>query len=78
MSERGEIIAEWVVDLRGIVERQLTRTPDPALHWRPTHDTNSIGAPCGTSRHKGVVQGIFAHLGEIAALMTLFERETPA
>jgi len=26
-------------------------------------------------RHKGVVQGAFGHLGEIAALRTLYERQ---
>ena len=162
MSTRGDMLAEWVVDLHGIVERQLAGMPEAGLHWRPARETNSIGdtvwhiarwldlvsmwlqngAPerqhwiadgwaertgydprgVGTDglgaisgytfaevemipklradqllaytaavcddviprlraaddatakRYKGVVQGTFAHLGEIAALRTLFER----
>ena len=163
MSVRGELLAEWVADLRGSVERQLARTPEAALHWRPARETNSIadtvwhiarwldlvamwlqnaaaerqhwiadgwaertgydprglgtdglgaisgytfdeveaipqlradqllgylGAVCddviprlratddaSAQRYKGVVQGIFGHLGEIAALRTLYERQ---
>ena len=162
MSARGELLAEWVADLRGAVERQLARTPDAALHWRPAQETNSIadtvwhvarwldlmamwlqnaaperqhwiadgwaertgydprglgtdglgaisgytfdeveaipklradqlllylGAVCddvipglraaddaAAQRYKGVIQGTFGHLGEIAALRTLHER----
>jgi hypothetical protein len=43
VSTRGELLAEWVADLRAALERQLTATPDPALHWRPAHEMNSIG-----------------------------------
>ncbi|HTH69984.1 MAG TPA: DinB family protein [Candidatus Saccharimonadales bacterium] len=43
MSIRGELLADWVGDLRGALERQLERTPDAALHWRPATDMNSIG-----------------------------------
>lgn len=43
MSARGELLAEWVGDLRAGVERQLGRTPDAALHWRPAREMNSIG-----------------------------------
>jgi len=43
MSARGEMLAEWIGDLRGALERQLDRTPDAALHWRPAKDMNSIG-----------------------------------
>ena len=163
MSARGELLAEWVTDLRAATERQLAGTPDAALHWRPARETNSIGdtvwhvarwldlvgmwlqhaaperqhwiadgwaertsydprglgtdglgaisgytfdeveaipklradellaylgAVCddviprlraaddaAAQRYKGVVQGIFGHLGEIAALRTLYERQ---
>ena len=163
MSTRGEMLAEWVSDLRGALERQLERTPDAALHWRPAREMNSIGdtvwhvarwldlvtmwlengaaetqhwikdgwaertgydprglgtnglgaisgysfaeveavpklrkdqlraylgAVCedviprlravddvAAVRYKGVVQGTFGHLGEIAALRTLFEQQ---
>jgi DinB superfamily len=165
VSAGGEMLAEWIVDLRAVVERQLAATPEAALHWRPARETNSIGdtvwhiarwldlvgmwlmngAPerqhwiadgwaertgydprgIGTDglgaisgytfaeveaipslradqllaylgavcddvvprlrvaddaaarRYKRVVQGIFGHLGEIAALRTLFERTAP-
>lgn len=43
MTTRGEVLAEWVGDLRGSLERQLARTPEPALHWRPAREMNSIG-----------------------------------
>ena len=43
MSARGELLGEWVVDLRTALERELTRTPDDALHWRPGREMNSIG-----------------------------------
>ena len=43
MSTSGEMLAEWVTDLHALIERQLARTPDPALHWRPARETNSIG-----------------------------------
>ena len=43
MSARGEMLADWVGDLRGALERQLDRTPDAALHWRPAKEMNSIG-----------------------------------
>lgn len=163
MSTHGEMLADWVTDLRGLIERQLARTPDAALHWRPARETNSIGdtvwhiarwldlvsmwlqnaaperqhwmadgwaertgydprgvgtdglgaisgytfaeveaipklradqlreylgAVCddviprlrgaddtAAQRYKGVVQGTFAHLGEIAAIRTLHERD---
>ncbi len=163
MSTRAEVLAEWAGELRGALERQLDRTPEPALHWRPAREMNSIadtvwhvarwldlvtmwlenGAPetqhwindgwaertgydprgVGTdglgaisrysfaeveavpklrsdqlraylsavcqdviprlraadavaaARYKGVGQGTFGHLGEIAALRTLFERQ---
>ena len=163
MSARGELLAEWIADLRASIERQLARTPEAALHWRPARETNSIadtvwhitrwldlvamwlqhaaaerqhwiadgwaertgydprglgtdglgaisgytfdeveaipqlradqllgylGAVCddviprlratddaSAQRYKGVVQGIFGHLGEIAALRTLYERQ---
>jgi hypothetical protein len=157
------MLADWVTDLRALIERQLARTPDAALHWRPARETNSIGdtvwhiarwldlvsmwlqnaaperqhwmadgwaertgydprgvgtdglgaisgytfaeveaipklradqlreylgAVCddviprlrgaddtAAQRYKGVVQGTFAHLGEIAAIRTLHERD---
>lgn len=163
MSTHGEMLADWVTDLRALIERQLARTPDAALHWRPARETNSIGdtvwhiarwldlvsmwlqnaaperqhwmadgwaertgydprgvgtdglgaisgytfaeveaipklradqlreylgAVCddviprlrgaddtAAQRYKGVVQGTFAHLGEIAAIRTLHERD---
>jgi len=37
------MLAEWVTDLHAVIERQLARTPDAALHWRPAKETNSIG-----------------------------------
>jgi len=37
------MLAEWVTDLHAVIERQLARTPDAALHWRPARETNSIG-----------------------------------
>ena len=43
MTTRGEMLAEWVEDLRASVERQLGLTPDAALHWRPAREMNSIG-----------------------------------
>lgn len=43
MSARGEVLAEWVGDLRRALERRLARTPDAALHWRPASEMNSIG-----------------------------------
>ena len=43
MSAPGEMLAEWVTDLHAVIERQLVRTPDAALHWRPARETNSIG-----------------------------------
>jgi hypothetical protein len=36
------VLAEWVGDLRAALERQLDRTPDAALHWRPAREMNSI------------------------------------
>ncbi|HEY8807617.1 MAG TPA: DinB family protein [Candidatus Limnocylindria bacterium] len=42
MSSRGEVLAEWVGDLRTALERQLGRTPEAALHWRPAREMNSI------------------------------------
>jgi len=157
------MLAEWVVDISGALERQLTRTPEAALHWRPARETNSIGdtiwhvarwldlvemwlanaapetqhwiadgwaerigydprglgtdglgaitgytfteveaipklradqlraylaAVCdgvvpklraaddaAAKRYAGVIQGIFGHIGEIAALRTLYERQ---
>ena len=165
MSARGELLAEWVADLRAGLERQLALTPDAALHWRPANEMNSIGDtvwhvarwldlvtmwlengsperqhwiadgwaertgydPRGVGtdgigaisgytfaeveaipalradqlrqylaavsddvisrlraaddaaaqRYKGVIQGTFGHLGEIAALRTLYERQAP-
>ena len=142
MSGSGALMADWVGDLRAGIERQLGRTPEAALHWRPAREANSIGdtvwhiarwldlvvmwlanaAPetqhwigdgwaartgydprgLGTDglgaisgytfseveaipklaavddavarRYKGVVQGAFGHLGEIAALRALYER----
>ena len=159
------MLAEWVGDLRGALERRLARTPEAALHWRPAREMNSIGDtvwhiarwldlvtmwldnsaperqhwiadgwaertgydPRGTGtdglgaisgysfaeveaipklradqlaaylaavcddlgprlraaddatalRYKGVVQGTFGHLGEVAALLTLYERQAP-
>ncbi|HVR89012.1 MAG TPA: DinB family protein [Candidatus Limnocylindria bacterium] len=43
MSARGEVLADWVTDMRAALERQLARTPDAALHWRAARETNSIG-----------------------------------
>jgi hypothetical protein len=43
VSTRGEVLAEWVADLRAALERQLARTPDGALHWRPASEMNSMG-----------------------------------
>lgn len=43
MSTPREMLADWVTDLHALIERQLARTPDPALHWRPARETNSIG-----------------------------------
>ncbi|MEA2662575.1 MAG: hypothetical protein QOH08_2147 [Chloroflexota bacterium] len=43
MTTRGEVLADWVGDLRGALERQLDRTPEAALQWRPARETNSIG-----------------------------------
>jgi len=43
MSTHGELLADWVTDLHALIERQLARTPDAALHWRPARETNSIG-----------------------------------
>jgi len=43
MNGGGALMAEWVGDLRAGIERQLGRTPDAALHWRPARETNSIG-----------------------------------
>ena len=43
MSARGEMLADWVADLRRGIERDLARTPETALHWRPARETNSIG-----------------------------------
>lgn len=43
MSAQGELLAEWIGDLRGALERQLARTSDAALHWRAARETNSIG-----------------------------------
>ena len=43
MSARGELLAELISDMRGALERQLERTPDAALHWRPAREMNSIG-----------------------------------
>jgi hypothetical protein len=37
------MLAEWVADLRSALERQLGRTPEMALHWRPAREMNSIG-----------------------------------
>jgi hypothetical protein len=159
------MLAEWVGDLRGALERRVARTPEAALHWRPAREMNSIGDtvwhiarwldlvtmwldnsaperqhwiadgwaertgydPRGTGtdglgaisgysfaeveaipklradqlaaylaavcddlvprlraadeataqRYKGVVQGTFGHLGEVAALLTLYERQAP-
>jgi hypothetical protein len=163
VSGNGEMLAEWVADLRSALERQLGRTPEAALHWRPAREMNSIGdtvwhvarwldlvamwlqsgsperqhwiadgwaertgydprgvgtdglgaisgytfaeveaipalrgdqlrqylaAVCddviprlraaddaAAQRYKGVIQGTFGHLGEIAALRTLYERQ---
>jgi len=163
MTTRSEVLAEWVFDIRGALERQLERTPEAALHWRPARETNSIadtiwhiarwldlvemwlanaapetqhwiadgwaertgydprgvgtdglGAISGytfaeveavprlradqllaylstvcdgvaprlrsaddaaAKRYAGVIQGIFGHIGEIAALHTLYERQ---
>ena len=164
MTTPGEMLADWVTDLHVLIERQLARTPDAALHWRPARETNSIGdtvwhiarwldlvcmwlqnaaperqhwmadgwaertgydprgvgtdglgaisgytfaeveaipklradqlreylgAVCedviprlrgvddtAAQRYKGVVQGMFAHLGEIATIRTLYERQS--
>ncbi|MEP7003166.1 MAG: DinB family protein [Chloroflexota bacterium] len=164
MSERAEILADWVDDARGMIERTLARTPEATLHWRPGRETNStsdtvwhvarwldlvatwlrgaapesqhwivdgwaertgydprglgtdgLGAISGYTfaeveaipqlrsdqllaylaavcddvvprlraaddvaarRYAGVIQGIFAHVGEIAAIRTLHERQT--
>jgi hypothetical protein len=43
VSARGEMLAEWLGDLRGSLERELARTPETALHWRAAPETNSIG-----------------------------------
>jgi hypothetical protein len=43
LSTRGEMLAEWVADLRVVLERQLARTTEDALHWRPAPRMNSIG-----------------------------------
>ena len=43
MTTPGEMLADWVTDLHVLIERQLARTPDAALHWRPARETNSIG-----------------------------------
>jgi hypothetical protein len=43
VSAHGELLAEWVADLRAGLERQLAGTPDAALHWRPANAMNSIG-----------------------------------
>ena len=40
---RGEVLAELVADLRGGIERELAKTPEAALHWRPAREMNSIG-----------------------------------
>lgn len=50
MSPRGEMLAEWVGDLRGSLERFLARTPEAALHWRAARETTPSGTPSGTSR----------------------------
>ena len=162
VTSRGELLADWVADVRRGIERELARSTDGSLHRRPAPGMNSIGDtvwhvarwldlvamwladaapatqhwiadgwvertgydPRGTGtdglgaisgytfaeveavphlradqlraylaavcddlipklracddaaaqRHTGVVQGAFGHLGEIAALRTLFER----
>jgi hypothetical protein len=43
VSTQGEMLADWVVDLRASLERQLGQTPEAALHWRPAREMNSIG-----------------------------------
>jgi hypothetical protein len=43
VSARGELLAEFVADMRNALERQLARTPEAALHWRPAREMNSIG-----------------------------------
>jgi hypothetical protein len=43
MSARGELLGEWVADLRAALERELSKTTDEALHWRPGREMNSIG-----------------------------------
>jgi len=43
VSIRGELLGEWVVDLRATLERELARVPDEALRWRPGSEMNSIG-----------------------------------
>ena len=43
MTTQGEMLAEWVVDLRRGLERQLGQIQEPALHWRAARETNSIG-----------------------------------
>ncbi len=37
------MLAEWVDDLRGALERRLARIPEAALHRRPAREMNSIG-----------------------------------
>jgi len=43
VTGRGEVLADFVTDLRVGIERQLATTPEPALHWRPAREMNSIG-----------------------------------
>ncbi len=40
---RGDVLADLVIDLRAGLDRQLTTTPEAALHWRPAREMNSIG-----------------------------------
>ena len=43
MTGRGEVLADLITDLRAGIERHLATTPEPALHWRPAREMNSIG-----------------------------------
>ena len=43
MSGRGDVLADFVTDLRSGIERQLAGMPEAALHWRPAREMNSIG-----------------------------------
>jgi len=42
VTGRGDVLGDFVTDLRASIERQLATLPEPALHWRPARDMNSI------------------------------------